>query len=379
MTFDESLGQLATTLHDIETADVTSLRQFLTTDTHLPLITLGSGGAFPALKYCAMLYTQQGTLGSTITPFLLSSYPDSLIQHSKTLLMSKSGRGKDTEYVAKRITTLNPKQAFGVTRHSSSKENKLAGIFEKNNANYGAYEWTDSDGFIYSTSTVATFALMYRAFTGESDIVRHLPTLDAPAEAFAYHTRDHECPTPLLGDIKHFMVLYGAYGESVAADFESRMIESGIASVQLCDYRNFCHGRFIFSSMHTAHHRTTKEGETIEMPTECAIVMLLTPAERAYAESLIYGKDLHQKDDLFPAHLPIVTISTEHTSPLATLDLLIRTMQFFAKVADSYYAPINNLKGVRGIKDPHTPYNPNKIDKTTPINLNCQNYTTRKK
>jgi hypothetical protein len=120
------------------------------------------------------------------------------------------------------------------------------------------------------------------------------------------------------------------------------MVESGIASVQLCDYRNWCHGRFIFLSKHLEN---------------TALVLFLTPREKQFVNDLIDGKTWRgEKQDIFPTNVPVIKVESEFDSPLASIDLLIKMYVLFNDIA----------KAVN--EEPCSPKNPCGIDKRFPKN-----------
>ena len=186
----------------------------------------------------------------------------------------------------------------------------------------------------------APFSPFYKAFTGENEILGKLSVNLTPEHCFFYSPRV-EGSIPKLQDIKNYIVLYNGWSRPVAADFESKMIESGIASVQLCDYRNWCHGRFIFLSKHME---------------DSALVLLLTPKEQQFVKDLFYGQTWRDKTDVFPANLPIIKVETENDSPIATLDLLVKIYVLFDEIAKA------------NGDDPCKPINPCGIDKRFPKN-----------
>ena len=105
---------------------------------------------------------------------------------------------------------------------------------------------------------------------------------------------------PQWSQIKHFSVLYGSYGDPAAHDIESVMTEAGVLSVQLSDYRNYYHGRFILGSNHCANKNVQK--------TDVCTIMLISPREEKIARAI--------KEKILPANMPIVEIRTEHDNPL---------------------------------------------------------------
>lgn len=122
-----------------------------------------------------------------------------------------------------------------------------------------------------------------------------------------------------LDSIQNFIVLFGALGEPVAWDIESKLTEAALGSALLSDYRNFGHGR---------HHWFAKKGEN------SCIIALVTPVERELAYKTI---------GCLPKDVPVIYLETELETPAASIDLLIKAFHF-----------VNELGIARGI-DPGRP------------------------
>ena len=336
--FEDSLAQMKDALAWAEQQDVDRLRQFFVEDANTPLYVFSSGGSGGVGKYIAMLYETNKGMAKALTPLMMASVGDEALRQSKILLMTTSGKGVDEKYVVQRAVKVNPQGLCVVTRNVDD-DNYVIKKLEKVTDNWHRYEWpVQPHSFIASTSTIARFGLYYKAFTNDSDILGKLSIDQIPSSCYTYQPRV-EGEIPALKDIKNYMVLYAGWSEPIAFEFESMMVESGIASVQLCDYRNFCHGRFIFLSNHLE---------------DTALVLFLTPREQQFARKLLLeGKDRGGKD-LFPKNMAIASISTQLDSTLATIDLLLKERVFFSDVAQS-----------NGI-DPCSPPNPQCIDKRIP-------------
>ena len=113
--------------------------------------------------------------------------------------------------------------------------------------------------------------------------------------------------------------MYGATGEPVAWDIESKLTEAALGSALLSDYRNFGHGR---------HHWFDKRGEN------SCIIALVTPVERELAYKTI---------GCLPKSVPVIYIETELDGPQASIDMLLKAFRF-----------VNDLGEARGI-DPGKP------------------------
>ena len=136
-----------------------------------------------------------------------------------------------------------------------------------------------------------------------------------------------------LSGISHFTILHGSWGLPVAGLLEGKFVESGWASGQVSDLRNYCHGRFIFTSNHLD---------------DSAVLMLLSPREKELSARI---------RKFLPEKTKVVTIETDYDSPSATLDLLVQSSLLFGALCEA--ADVN----------PDSPSNPGKIDKRVPISI----------
>ena len=114
-------------------------------------------------------------------------------------------------------------------------------------------------------------------------------------------------------------------------NLEGKLTESGLATAMVSDYRNYCHGRFIFTSNHLE---------------DSAVVMLVSPRERDIVE---------RTRKFLPAQTSLVIIETEEDTPEAALDILVRTTAFFFELCEA--TGTNH----------ESPSNPGRIDKRVPI------------
>jgi len=89
---------------------------------------------------------------------------------------------------------------------------------------------------------------------------------------------------------KYLVVLHGADTKSAAMDLDSKLVEAGLVSVQLSDFRNFAHGR---------HHWLAKNRNT-------AVVALASSPEIDIAEQTL---------GLLPRRIPRLLISTKLSGP----------------------------------------------------------------
>ena len=340
--FKDSLAMIPDALKWAEKQDVTRLRRFLVENSNIPLYCFSSGGASSALEYAALLYECNQGMAKALTPLMMASISDAALKRAKILIVTGDGNGCDEKYTSKRAAQVNPQGTATIVRDSGV-DNYVIRQLKKVTTNWFVYQWLMSNGedkpFISTVETMCKFALFYKAFTNESEFADKLDINLNPESCFTYRARV-EGDVPKLNQIKNFIVLYAGWSKPVATDFECKMIESGFASVQLCDYRNFCHGRFIFLSKHLE---------------DSALVLFLTPREQQFAKDLILeATTWMDNEDVFPKNTPIVKVETALDNPLATIDLMVKMQVFFKEVADAFG------------DEPCDPSNPCGIDKRFP-------------
>lgn len=299
-------------IEQAEQTDVEPLRQFLFNEPERPLIAMGHGGSYPPAAYAALLYGTNCGLGRAITPYQANSLSDDTLRNAKLLLISKSLMDQDAEYIAGRISRVNPTYSCAFTMQHQ--ENANMKRFKKTCPN-GLInsEYDIPDGFISVNSTFAYFSLLYKAFTGDTNFCNKLALSDKLKENFIYRTIDGTIAPPPLSQISQLTVLYGSYGEPMAHMLESNMTEAGLASCVISDFRNECHGRFIALSNFIKSEKHPQ--------TDCALVVLVTPREEALCRNIL---------GCLPGSLPIIIIRTDIASPLGSIDLLYKMSMFTA-------------------------------------------------
>lgn len=307
--FKGELEKLAGTIKWAEQQDVTRLARFLFAENkQMPLVCIGSGGSLSACHYAVLLNLQRnGMLAQAMTPLQLMYSGREMLRSSKLLFLSASGKNKDILNAIKYGVKYNETGMMSLTLRKNNPTEKLLEQYPK------VLRWcedipSEKDGFLATNSLLATFTLLNRSFDGE--LVGDKIDFDGT------YSKNYEFN---LANIQNFIVLYGAAGEPVAWDIESKLTEAALGSALLSDYRNFGHGR---------HHWFDKRGEN------SCIIALVTPVE----------KDLAQKTiGCLPKKVPVIYIETELETPAASIDMLLKAFRF-----------VNNLGEARGI-DPGKP------------------------
>ena len=337
-----------------DSQDVSKLHDFLFAKPGKPMLFVGNGGMQG--HYASMLYEQNVSIGKSTTPFMLHSMSDDVLRSCRCLLMSDGGKNMDIKDATKRMAAVNLENTGGFTSGDDPKNVLLKKLKPENvflfpHPNTETFE----DGFISVTKKFYREALLYKAFTGESACEQLKVDLE-PSHCYQYELNHSDGPLTPLGTINHFLVVYGGYGAPAAHDIESMLAESGMVSAQVTDYRNFCHGRFIFASNHTRHDYAPHGNPVHAMPeSDTAVILLVTPNEKNIAEN--FRKIGYKNRQVLPNETPIITIKTDFDNPLAAIDLHIKASVFIADLGENHRD--NN---------PFSPVNYSSIDKRYPKN-----------
>lgn len=322
-----NITELKSIISLADSFNTASLRSFLLGNPSKPLILVGSGGMTGTGECMATVYTSLSGLARAMTPLEMNSLSDRTLSSVKILLLSKGGHNADIEFAAKRALRVNPSQTACMCLHGGEK-NVIKPLFEKAGlaANCFIYESKVHDGFVSCGSPVMYLALLCKALGVLSQV-----DTEAPASVTFCTNGGQPLGPQDFSSLEHFTLLSAGWGQGVSSLLEGKLVESGWASGQMYDYRNYCHGRFIFTSNHLG---------------SSAVVMLVTPNEKALAARI---------RSFLPQDTKLIIIETALDSPAASLDLLLSTTLTFHSLAEA--AGFN----------PESPKNPGRIDKRKPI------------
>ena len=311
-------------------ADLTPVRDFLFTNPSQPLIATGSGGAETAGDFAALLYGARGGVATSVSPYTLNSYSDAALRTAKLLLISNGGHNNDIVFATKRALAVNQEGTAAVNfTDSDFNEARKAFLKAGSDKSFVVRMKDVHDGFISTGSPLAYFAIFTKIFQPGVDLDKYR-TL--PGQSFTLCLNNGTPLTPAdLKNVKSYILLHGSWGRPVATNLDNKLVECGIAPACVYDYRNYCHGRFIYTSNHLE---------------DSAIVMLVTPRERDI---------VRRTREFLPPTAKLVIIETEHDAPEASFDLLIRATEFYDKLCQAAGA------------NPESPKNPGHIDKRKPI------------
>ena len=311
-------------------ADLNPIREFLLNNPGEPLIATGSGGAETAGEFAALLYGARGGVATSVSPYTLNSYSDTTIKTAKILLISKGGHNNDIVLATRRTLHVNPEKTAAIN-FSDSDRNEARKLFLKAGSDKSFVIPMKSvhDGFVSTGTSLSYFSIFTKIFQPDVNLEKYKTIPESP---FTLCLNDG---IPLAPDdfkgVHSYIALHGSWGRPVANNLEGKLVECGLAQAGVYDYRNYCHGRFIFTSNHLE---------------DSAIILFVSPRERDI---------VRRTREFLPEKTKLVIIETEHDAPEASFDLLIRGTEFF-----------HVLCSTTGV-NPESPKNLGRIDKRKPI------------
>ena len=278
--------------------DIGELNAFIRASFGLPLIVVGSGGAYTAATYAAHLHERlTGQLSVAVTPLEFASRRR---LGTSVLFLSAGGTNPDINGAFHAAVAQDSKTMGLVCFRRESKLSSLA----QSVSTYTFVEDlpTGSDGFLATNSLIAFFTLLSRSYAS----VFSLPDLQKDFEECSSSIRLDEGTIVSAVERRHLIALFGPQTRALATDLESKFSEAGLSSVQLADFRNFAHGR---------HHWIAKRAN------ETAIVAFVSPEVESIAGSTLR---------LIEGRVPLVTVrcSGSAESMIAGLSAVFRITAF---------------------------------------------------
>jgi len=262
------LEQLDATYQWARQVDISGLAMVINRPTREPLLAIGSGGSLSTACLIATLEQRvRGCFSSFETPFLATGNPE-FVAGSRVFIVSARGRNPDVLGYAKFAVAAEPNSLISLCCMEGSPLTELAHSFHRGNG----FEFSSpagKDGYLATNSLVALNTVIARAYGAVHDLPQSWSDL--------FDTRSLKRSLGLtrsdVGLIRsdRILLLFGPETRPAAVDFESKFHESGLASVQITDYRNFAHGRHLWLAQHP----------------DTTIIAFISPHDRAIAEATL--------------------------------------------------------------------------------------------
>jgi len=116
----------------------------------------------------------------------------------------------------------------------------------------------------------------------------------------------------------HIIGLSSGWGWPALVDFESKLVEGGLCTIEITELKNFTHGRYIGA---------------LERRKKNRLLILKTPENSELAEFI--ERKLHR-------HLGVFTMSTELAGPAGAIDLIVKVLFLSAHLARKAGKDISN-------------------------------------
>lgn len=238
--FIDELQQLPATMQWASEQDVALLRRAVQLYGDRGLLAVGSGGSFTAAAYAAdQHFRVYGRPSQAITPLDVFQVPTNAAANAAGLLLSAEGKNHDILAAARQFR-LRACPTIGLTLRLASPLVDLSD--ETGAASLAAYDmpWC-KDGYLATNSLIATLILLWRAYEADTTVVAELPAL---VNWYLQFDRRIE----QAGSMKRSgraLILHGAVGRIGAIDLESKLAEGALAFGQVCNFRQFAHGRHL--------------------------------------------------------------------------------------------------------------------------------------
>ncbi len=318
--FERKIKEFPKIIDWVGKLDVDALAKFVLNADVCNRMFIASGGTYSAAAFAELLSIERGLMSKALTPMIYSGSRYHEIA-ANTLLLSASGNNMDIRRAYK-ICHESGRQ--GLTALVLSEKGGLQEDMRKTDSRLLSYKQpTGNDGFLSTTTVLAFYLLLYKAY-GYSDIDKLQEAIaDADMDninAFVQSLKsvpfdeltDHEVFLHKLEGIDSFFVLYGAKSYPVALDIESKFSEGALGNTQLADFRNFAHGRFNWF--------TQRPGQT-------GLICLQHPDDVEMSEELL---------GMLPMHVPTLRLRTKHASLLGSIDLLIKEHYLCSAIGEKW-------------------------------------------
>ena len=264
-----------------------------------PLFTVGSGGSLAGAAYWSMVNElMTGQPSKFGTPLELLALP-SASPYAVGLMSAGGGNPDIVQSLTHAASDGSPGQ-FILTFAKASQLNEEA----ERHSTAQIISFAPpipKDGYLATNSLLASLVLVLRGYCAASGIEQLLLSdLPAPRQV------------DVNPDISTYSLLYAGWGSVAVVDFESKLVEGGVANIHLTDLRNYAHGRY---------HWLERHGKTT------ALVSLITPEWAPLLDRTL--------EHLSPS-VEVIRLQASHEGPLGAIELVVEQMRLFGQIAGAH-------------------------------------------
>ena len=254
---------------------------------------VGNGGTMAVAQYAAELHNERTGRPATATTSL--GFATSRVAGgSAVVIISAGAKHPDTAATVRAALDRNLARVVLVTERNRS---ELTGAFASPQVEVISIPRPGPrDGFLATNSVLSMATAFAAAYS-----------LQLPETLPAFTTR----PEMALRPSDDLVILSSVGTWSAATDLETRLVETGLATVQKTDFRNFAHGRHLGLSRMAGH---------------VSVIAMSDARTKTLADATLA---------LLPHDIPVLHLNSDVVYPIANLDLLVRSMQLTGLVSDS--------------------------------------------
>ena len=310
--YTQELEKIPDTYDWAKETPIDDLIEFVKRSKDTPLYVIGSGGSFSATTFVSLLHQHIGRIARCVTPLEFLEF-ENIDSNCSVLIVTAGGNNTDILSAFDKAVEINPKNLGIVCASVNNKLTKKASQI-KNVLVHAVKLPTRKDGFLATNSLVATLVWTCRAYIHVSSLSYPLPNIN---DLVFQEQTELEFEEKIFHQLENFVncktvvCLYDNWGKTAATDTESKLVEAGLANVQLADYRNFAHGR---------HNWLDKNKE------DSCLIALVNPNCGELAKKTL---------KLIPEYIPKIALSTNYEGPVGAISLLIQILyivKFFGNI-----------------------------------------------
>ena len=298
-TYLNELEELAQTLEWANSTSIGELADCINKIGGYPFFTVGSGGSLAGAAYWSMVHELvTGQPSKLRTPLELLSLL-SVSPYAVGLMSAGGGNPDIVQSLTHAACDGSPGQ-FILTFAKASQLNEEA----ERHSTAQVISFAPpipKDGFLATNSLLASTVLVVRGYCAASGIEEMvLSDLPAPRQV------------DVNPDISTYSLLYADCGIVAEVDFESKLVEGGVANIHLTDLRNYAHGRYHWLERHGAL---------------TALVTLVTPQWAPLLDKTL-EQLLHSVE--------VIRLQSSHEGPLGATELVVEQKRLFGQIAAAH-------------------------------------------
>jgi len=273
--------------------------------TRVPTIFVGSGGSLSASIFGEQLVLRMvGSTAKALPPFEFEGL-ENVQKDTVVWFLSYGGSNPDIMGAAMKAAKLGIRNCIVLTGARTSELTKFA----KDHSWHVIFLRSEERSFVSTIGMLAMISALVGIFGpdekidkiadffSESNLRRLIKNADRTSMEIATYF-------PNKADSTHIIALGSGWGRPALVDFESKIVEGGICTIEISEIKNFTHGRYI----NALAHRQNRHFILFSSPLEAELVAFFDKKLRRY----------------FPQRLNI--LRTDLPDVKGALDLVIQAM-----------------------------------------------------